>query len=155
MKPALVIASPVIAFCVVIALALFHQAEALVNPEGYTSASPEDLTIEILEGRTEVEGSIETHWLRARVLAVHKSQSGLKPGDEIGISYGRDLEYLEEIDDWFEEKSKEPGWAGETPPYPPHAPAVGQKMRAYLKLKTDENPRSYQPAANQYSFEPL
>lgn len=151
MKPALIRASPVIAFCVLIALALSHHAEALVNPELHTSASPEDLTIEILERRTEVEGSIESNWLRARVLTVRKSQSGLKAGDEIEISYGRDLDYLEEINKWFEEKSKG-GWAGETPPYPPGAPEVGQKVRAYLRLKTDGDGRSYAPAANQYSF---
>ena len=144
-----------VALLVLVACLIPYQTEALVNPENYTATSPEDLTIEIIERQSVLEGDKEHNWLRARVLAVRKSQTGLKLGDVVEISYERDLELLRRIELWFEEKSKKQGWAGETPPYLPVAPEVGQKLRAYLRLTASGEFQTYEPAANQYSFEPI
>ena len=132
--------------------ALLGPVNALVNPEGYTANAPEKLKIEILENKIEKYGSVENIWLRVRVLTVYRSQSGLKAGAEIEISYTRDLDYLAKIEKWLEEKSRQPGWAGDTPPYPPHPPEVGHKVDAYLVLRRNDNQKTYYPAAKQYSF---
>lgn len=138
-----------------LAFVLHGHASALVNPEIHTVASPENLVIEITDRQVTTEQSIERIWLRARILAVQASEARLKAGDEIEIIYRRDLNRLNEIEAWFEQKSREPGWAGETPPFSPAAPAQGQRVRAFLRAKTAAGGGGFEPAANQYSFEPL
>jgi hypothetical protein len=142
------------AFGGLVTLAAPRDAVALVNPEHSTGASPEDVTIEILESSVMEESGLELVFVRARVLTVQKSESGLVAGDEIEIVYARRLEQLEEIEQWFEEKARDPGWAGDTPRYPPAAPQQAQIVRAYLKRYERNEGLSYVPAADQYSFEP-
>lgn len=144
-----------LAALVFVAMDKTDKARALVNPESHTAASPEDLTVEILDGKTKRQRDHEVITLRAKILNVGRSASGLKPGDLITISYDRDLEKVRYIERWFEKRAGEPGWAGETPQFLPPAPKTGRIFRAYLRLATGGESRSYEPAANQYSFQPL
>ena len=133
-------------------------ATAAINPDAIRQAAPEILKLRVDEVRiTKVEsvddgpGKIV---IVASVMGVTKSQTKLRLGDKITISYERYLKAEARAYEAYE-KEMSGGMEGAQFFHEPDIPVKGDYLIAYLSPDDDEQKRQakiYHPGAHQYSF---
>lgn len=144
-------------FFALMSLALCPSAvHAAINPDEFTKLQPEAIVIKVLESKTVDKGTeLTTVTLKAKVLEVFQTASGLKPDDVIVIKYVQDHKRAKQESKEVEEKAKT-GWVGPQVLTFPEVLKVDEVRRAYLKKITDSSAakdfKDYAPASSQYSF---
>ncbi len=140
-----------VAVCMCLIVLAPRVADAFVNPENFKHG-PERLVIKVAETTTKKVSTAIIVNLRAEVVSVKRSATGLKPGDPILIRYQRNLPTIKRQMEKMVRQG-ESGWAGQQTLYQPQPPGTGDVVKAILRHFGDDNGRVYRPAAYQYSFE--
>ncbi|MDZ4815017.1 MAG: hypothetical protein SGI71_01975 [Verrucomicrobiota bacterium] len=144
-------------FFVLMSLLFWPSAvQAAINPDEFTKSQPEKIVIKVLESKAVDKGAeLTTVTLKAKVLEVIQTASGLKPDDVIVVKYVQDHKRVKQEAKELEKKAKT-GWVGPQIMTYPEVLKVEEVRLAYLKKITNSDAakdfKDYAPTSSQYSF---
>lgn len=140
--------------CAVTAFTFSTASPALVNPESIRDSAPIIIDCRVLEAFTIRVAGTEAAKLRCRIDNVERSPVDLEKERTIAIQWLVNRAEIERR--WAEmEKKAGEGWAGASPVSAPRLPEEGSRVRAYLRLRGNDSPLSFEPAIGFMSFESL